>query len=27
MLDTFIRDHVNPTNVAELAAGLGLDAG
>ena len=27
MLDAFIRDHVNPTNVAELAAGLGLDAG
>ena len=27
MLDTFIRDHVNRTNVAALAAGLGLNAG
>lgn len=27
MLDTFIRDHVNPANVAALAAGLGLNAG
>lgn len=27
MLDTFIRDHVNQTNVAALAAGLGLNAG
>ena len=27
MLDTFIRDHVNQKNVADLAAGLGLNAG
>lgn len=27
MLDTFIRDHVNQENVAELATGLGLNAG
>lgn len=27
MLDTFIRDHVNQTNIAALAPGLGLGAG